>query len=182
MERIHVAIRLALLIALGMIGCSSLYWILYIALPAIAALLISTKSAGRYLAEDGPRLSRALAWLTGAYAYLWLLTDEVPSEPHAAVEVQIETGGTPAAGSALARLLYSLPALLLLAILSIAGSLLWVIGAIAILIRRRTPSAIASFFSLTLQYQLRLAAYHLSLVDRYPSFGEARPSTLSHAA
>ena len=173
MERIHVAIRLVLLIALGTIGCSSLYWFLYLALPALAALLISQDGPGDYLAEDAPRIVRVLRWLAAAYAYLWLLTDAFPgSEKGEAVELRIETGGTPSTGSALLRLLYSVPAVLLLALLSIVGGLLWLVGAVAILARQRLPGAIADYLALTLRYQFRLAAYHLSLVDRYPSLQE----------
>jgi CBS domain-containing protein len=43
MARIHVIIRLALLLAIGAIGCSSFYWLLYLTIPAIAALLIAQK-------------------------------------------------------------------------------------------------------------------------------------------
>jgi hypothetical protein len=174
MERLPVAIRLALMLALGALGLSSLYWLLYLALPAVAALLISQKSGERYLAEDAPREARALAWLASAYAYLWLLTDEFPTggKP-GAVELHVEPCGEPRAASALWRLLYSLPALLVLAVLSMIAGLLWVVAAVVVLVARRTPRFIADFFVLTLRYQFRLAAYHLSMVDRYPSLQEA---------
>jgi hypothetical protein len=174
MERLHVVIRLALLVALGAIGCSSLYWVLYLALPALAALVISQKGGARYLSEDGPTLNRALGWLAGAYAYLWLLTDQFPTtRSGATVKLEIQPVGEPAAPSALLRLIYSIPALALLAILSCVAGLLWVVGAMAILIARRVPASIAGFLALTLAYQFRLIAYHLSLVDRYPSLEPA---------
>jgi len=173
MQRIQVLIRLVLLLALGAIGCSSLYWFLYLALPAIAALLISQKGVERYFAEDAPGIARVLRWLAAAYAYLWLLTDAFPtSEAGAPVELEVETGGTPTVTSALLRLLYSVPAVLLLAVLSLAAAFLWLVGAVAILVRQRIPAAIADFLALTLCYQFRLIAYHLSLVERYPSFDE----------
>jgi hypothetical protein len=182
LDRVHVAVRLALLLALAAIGCSSLYWLLYLSLPALVALLISSKGPERYLAEDGPRLVRALRWLAGAYAYLWLLTDAFPTgDGDAAVQLEVETGGAPTMGSALLRLVYSLPALLLLAILSFAATILWIIGAIAILVTRRLPRAFASFFAVTLQFQFRLAAYHLSLVERYPSLAETPPLPAAHS-
>jgi uncharacterized protein DUF4389 len=171
MERIHVLIRFVLLLSLGAIGCSSLYWLLYLALPALAALLISQKGVERYFAEDAPRIVRILRWLAAAYAYLWLLTDAFPtSEAGDPVELEVDIGGRPTATSALLRLLYSLPALLLLAVLSLAAAVLWLVGAVAILARQRIPEAIADFLALTLCYQFRLIAYHLSLVERYPSF------------
>lgn len=165
-SRIHVLIRLLLLVALGTLGCSSLYWVLYLAAPAAVALLVSQKGSERFLAESAPPFSRALRWLAGAYAYLWLLTDDFPST---GVTLEIEPGGAPTPGSALLRLVYSLPALVLLAILSFAASILWIVAAIWILVAQRTPSGLTDFFALTLRYQFRLVAYHLSLTDRYPS-------------
>jgi hypothetical protein len=182
MDRIHVAIRLVLLIALGAIGVSSLYWVLYLALPAVAALLLSSKGAERYLAEDAPGMVRLLRWLAGAYAYLWLLTDEFPtSASRASVELAVEPGGTPTAASALWRLISSLPALILLAVLSVLAGLVWLIGAIFILARRRLPRVLGNFLSSTLQLQFRLVAYHLSLVDRYPSWEEAPLAAAPHS-
>jgi hypothetical protein len=169
-ERVHVAIRLVLLLALGAIGCSSLYWLLYLLLPALAALLIAGHGAARYLADDAPGAVRALRWLASAYAYLWLLSDAPPLAESSPLE--LEPGGAPTAGSALARLVYSLPALVVLAILSFVAGFAWIIGALAILVRRRQPRAIAAFLALTLRYQFRLIAYHLSLVDRYPSLAD----------
>ncbi|MGZ3441892.1 MAG: DUF4389 domain-containing protein [Polyangia bacterium] len=167
-------IRLLLLAALGTLGCSSLYWLLYLAIPALAALMLSTKGFERYFAEDAPQLTRALRWLAAAYAYLWLLTDAAPtSQESGPVELQIETSGTPTTSSALLRLFTSIPSLLLLAILSFAAGVLWVIGAIVILIRARPSAGIADYMALTLRYQFRLVAYHLSLVDRYPSLESA---------
>lgn len=174
LQRIHVLIRLVLLVALGALGGSSLYWLLYLALPAAVALAVSQAGSERYLAESGPRIARLLRWLAGAYAYLWLLTDAVPStEPNeerpSPVALEIEFGGAPTVGSALLRIVYSLPALILLSILSFAATILWIVAAIWILVAQRTPAGLADFFALTLRYQFRLIAYHLSLVDRYPS-------------
>lgn len=175
-QRIHVLIRLVLLIAIGTLGWSSLYWMLYLALPALVALRLATLG-GRFLVEDGPRLSRALNWLAQAYAYLWMLTDTFPTgDADAPAELVVETGGTPTMRSALLRLVYSIPAVLLLAILSFAASVLWVIAALFVLVSGRLPAAIADFMALTLRYQFRFLAYHLSLVDRYPSL-ESPPAT-----
>jgi hypothetical protein len=180
MARVHVVIRLALLLALGALGLSSLYWLLYLVLPAIAALVLSQRGAQRYLSEDGPPIVRVLRWLAGAYAYLWLLTDAFPtSEAGGAVDLEVDVGGSPTPSSALLRLLNSLPALLILVLLSLAAGIIWLIGAIVILIRKRMPAALANFLALTLRYQFRLAAFHLSLVDRYPSFEE---ESSQHAA
>lgn len=174
MGRVHVGIRLTLLVALGAVGCSSLYWVVYLALPAMAALLIAQKGGPRYLAEDAPAIVPVLRWLARAYAYLWLLTDAPPnSRVGGAVELDVAPGGEPTASSALLRLVYSLPALLLLAVLSFVAWLLWIVGAVVVLVSERMPAFIADFLAATLRFQFRLIAYHLSLDDRYPSFEEA---------
>jgi hypothetical protein len=175
LQRVHVLIRLVLLVALGMLGWSSLYWLLYLSLPALAAMLIASAGGERYLAEDAPRFSRALHWLAAAYAYLWMLTDALPDR-EGSVELTIASGGEPTAGSALSRLVTSLPALLLLALLSFAASVLWLVQAIVVLVRARPSTSLADFLELTLRYQFRLAAWHLSLVDRYPSLESAAAS------
>ncbi len=183
LSRIHVVIRVVLLAALGTLGCSSLYWLLYLAAPAAVALVVSQRGSERFLAESAPPIVRALRWLAGAYAYLWLFTDEFPSTepapgaPAPRVALEIDAGGVPTPGSALLRLLYSLPALLLLALLSFAATFLWVVAAIWILVAQRAPAGLADFFALTLRYQFRLVAYHLSLTDRYPSLVSASSYT-----
>jgi hypothetical protein len=182
--RIHVLIRLALLAAVGTLGCSSVYWMLYIALPAIVALFIATKGGPRYLSEDAPAIVGILRWFAAAYGYLWLLTDAFPpGEGARDVELQVETGGSPSAASALLRLVSSLPALALLAVMSIAAGLVWVGGAVAILVSEQVPPALTDFLAMTLRYQFRLLAYHLSLVDRYPALdAPARQLPRSDAA
>jgi hypothetical protein len=173
MDRAQVVIRLMLLFALGAVGCSSVYWVLYLALPPLAAMRISQTTAERYLADDGPRIARALEWLARAYAYLWLLTDVLPSNDHeGVVNLDVNPSGTPTANTALVRLVTSLPALLILGVLSVVAGLLWPIGAIFVLVGRRLPGVLFDFFLLTLRGQFRCIAYHLSLVDRYPSFEE----------
>ena len=171
--RIHVLTRLALLVALGAIGCSSIYWILYLLLPTLAALLILKKAGPGYLADDGPRIVHVLRWLAAGYAYLWMLTDVLPTTQGGPVDLRIDVGGRPTAGRALLRWLYSLPALALLLLLSLVAGLLWIVGAISILAVARLPALVADFQALTLRLQFRLIAYHLSLVDRYPSLESA---------
>ena len=172
-RRIEVVIRLVLLVALGTIGCSSIYWLLYLALPALAAVVITQKGGERFLAEEGPRVVRVLRWFASAYGYLWLLSDVLPTADGSPVDLQIEVGGRPTATSALLRLIYSLPVLILVVVLSLAGGFLWLIGAAYALVKQRMPGAIADFLALTLRVQFRLLAYHLSLVERYPSLEDA---------
>jgi hypothetical protein len=169
--RSHVLIRLVLLLALTAVGVSSVYWCLYLALPALVALVVAKKGGVGYLAEDTPRVVRALRWIATTYAYLWFLSDELAFAEGSLVDLRIETEGSPTVGSSLSRLVYGLPALLLVGVLSVAGALVWIVAAVVALVTERMPAALADFLALTLRLQLRFAAYHLSLVDRYPSFG-----------
>jgi hypothetical protein len=63
MSRAHLVIRLAFLTSLGALGWSSLYWVAYLALPALAAAFISQRGAEGFLRDDAPRIERALRWL-----------------------------------------------------------------------------------------------------------------------
>jgi hypothetical protein len=184
MSRAHVVVRIVLLLMVATVGCSSLYWLLYLALPAMAAVFISRDGADGYFTKDAPGAVRVLRLAAAIYAYLWLLTDDVPSaDGDGAVELTVDVGGHPTVSSALQRLLTSLPALLLLALLSIVAAVLWVLGALAILATGRVPTAIADFITMKLAYQCRLIAYHLSLVDAYPSLADvpARHDPRPHA-
>jgi len=173
-DRVQVIVRLAVLVALGAIGCSSLYWVLYLALPAGAALMVSRDGGQQYLSKDTPGVVRVLRWLAGAYAYLWLLTDAVPTtEAGGPVDLTVEVGGNPTANSAMFRLVTSLPALLLLAILSMAAMVLWIVAAVFVLATERVPAGIRDFIGMKLRYQFRLVAYLLSLVDAYPVLAES---------
>lgn len=182
-DRVHVLIRLALLAAIATVGCSSAYWLLYLALPPATALVIGQHGPARYLADDAPRAVRILRWVAAAYAYAWLLTDAYPTgaaEGAGAVVFEVDAGGSPTPGSALLRIVYSLPALLLLAILSMAAGFLWVFGAAAILVTRHLPPGVRDFLTLTLRFQFQLFAYHLSLVKRYPSLERSMTGGVAH--
>ena len=168
-ERVQVLVRLLLLLAIGALGCSAIYWALYLALPALAAMLLLRKGSERYLAEDAPRIVRVLRWFASAYGYLWLLTDVLPTSEGGPIDLRIEPRGRPTPGSALLRAITSLPALLLLGLLSVVGAVVWIVGAATALAVERIPDFVSRVQALVLRLQFRLVAYHLSLVDVYPS-------------
>ena len=62
MDRTQVVVRLVFLAVLGTIGWSSLYWLLYLGVPALVAVRIS-QSVRPCLSEDGPRIVGILRWL-----------------------------------------------------------------------------------------------------------------------
>jgi Domain of unknown function (DUF4389) len=172
-ERIHVAVRLVVLMALGAAGWSSVYWVLFLALPLLVAIRLSQKGGSAYLAEAGPGTIRVLRWFASAYAYLWLLTDVPPSsEAGGPVELKVDSGGLPTAGTAVLRIVTTLPAMVLWILLSVVAGFFWVVGAVIVLWTRRLPVALADFLAMTLRFQFRLVAYHLSLVAQYPSLEE----------
>jgi hypothetical protein len=113
---------------------------------------------------------RVLRWFASAYGNLWLLTNDLPTSEGSHVDLQIAIEGSPTVASSLLRILTSLPALLLLAVLSLAAALVWLVAAAFVLATERMPAALADFLSLVLRVQFRMIAYHLSLVERYPSF------------
>jgi hypothetical protein len=171
--RLHVVLRVILLVALGALGLSRFSWLVYLALPALAAILVLQKGGDGFRADVTPRAVAALRWVAGAYAYLWLLTDTLPTTAPGPVDVRIDALATPTATSALLRLLSSIPALILVALLSVIGGLCWLAGTVCILVATKLPGFLADFLALLLRVQVRFLAYHLSLVDAYPSISEA---------
>ncbi len=112
-----------------------------------------------------------LRWLIAFYAYLAFLTDRFPSErPEEIVRFEVKTEGTPTVGSALLRLIYSIPSAFVLAIIGIASAVIWLIAAVMILIQERYPEGLYNFQCGVLRWEARLLGYHASLVDRYPPF------------
>ena len=180
--RAEVAIRVVLVVALGIVTWSAISWILYLALPALVALVLLRKGPDTFRTQDAPRVIRVLSWLAGAEAYLAFLTNELPSTAGGTVRLQVNVTATPTASGALVRLVSSLPALLLVAVLSAVSSLVWVVAAIVALATERTPRIVGDLFLVVLRLKYRLVAYHLSLVDRYPSLAEGgQGAGLDHA-
>src|SRR4051812_33734469 len=93
--RVEVAIRVVLVVALGLLGWSSIYWLVYLALPAVVALYLVQKGPETYLGSDAPRVVRALRWLTSAYAYLFFLSDVLPTAEGNPAELHVSIEGRP---------------------------------------------------------------------------------------
>src|SRR5215470_7603961 len=81
-DRIQLLLRIAFAIVVGWFGITAgwLVFLLYVSLPVIAAIAISSMGGARYLAELGPRLWNVLAWLLRLAAYMALLTDRFPTD------------------------------------------------------------------------------------------------------
>ena len=182
-ERMQLLVRLAITVALAWLGITLgwLWCVLFLVLPIVAAIVVSAKSAEHYTQDTGGKLLPALAWLLELSAYLLLVTDRVPiDERH--VHIELRTTGHPSVGSALARLITSIPSAFVLCIVGFASCVLWAIALFSILFRARVPASILEFQTGYLRWQARLAAYHASLVEEYPpfSFGD-RTSNLPTA-
>jgi hypothetical protein len=173
-DRTQVLIRFAILLVVGSAGWSSLFWLLYLGLPVVAALLVSQKGSERYVSEDAPQIARGLEWVAAAYAYLSLLTDAFPVSPvRGAVETRIEPDGAPTTESALLRILTSVPAAIFVALLNVIAVPCWLVGALAILFAGRLPASIGRLLEHVVRYRLRFFAWHLSIVEEYPRFDHA---------
>jgi hypothetical protein len=83
----------------------------------------------------------------------------------------VTPSGSPSVATALARLVLSLPELLVLAILWWLGTVVWLIAAIAVLISRRVPAFAWRYQFFVLGLHAQMLVYHASLTDRYPPVG-----------
>jgi hypothetical protein len=123
-RRVHVFLRLAMLVIVGWI--SHPLGLLWLGIPVVAAIRISQKGGRRYVDEDGPTVTRVLGWILGVVAYLALLADRLPGGNGDPVRLEIERSGSPTVGSALLRIIYAIPSLIVLAIFSVIGAIVWV--------------------------------------------------------
>jgi len=172
-ERPHVFLRILVAVILSILG-GALGWIfglVYLVLPVVAAIFVSQKGGEGYLREDGPRVTGWLRWIVAFYAYLGILTDRFPSEkPEEIVRFDVQTGGTPTVGSALLRLIYSIPSAFVLSVVSIVSAVIWLIAAVMVLVQESYPEGLFNFQRGILRWEARLLGYHASLVEQYPPF------------
>jgi hypothetical protein len=171
-DRVQLLLRLALALALGWVGITAgwLACLLYLALPVIAALAISSGDAERFHRDFAPRLWRVLRWLVQFSAYMMLLVDRFPTGDDDLVHVDVRYTGRPTLGAALARLVTTIPSALVLGVLGCVSGVLWLIAALLVLLDSPMPSWLLGFQRGTLRWMVRALAYHAALVDQYPPF------------
>lgn len=167
-QRAHVFLRIALFVVIGWLGHP--WGLLWLGLPVVASILVSQKGGQRYLDQTGPTLTRALNWLLDLVAYLALLTDELPGQGEHPVRLRVERSGSPTVGSALLRILYAIPSLIVLAILSLVGAVVWLLALVVVLVAERNPEGLWRFLLALVRWEAWLLAYLASLVDEYPPF------------
>jgi Domain of unknown function (DUF4389) len=112
----------------------------------------------------------ALNWILDLVAYLALLTDELPGQGEHPVRFEVDRSGKPTVGSALLRVLYAIPSLIVLAILTFVGAIVWVLAIVLVLINERYPDSLWRFLRGLVRWEANLLTYLASLVDRYPPF------------
>jgi hypothetical protein len=168
-DRTHVVIRVLILVILGAIGIGG--GVLYLAIPVLAAILISQKGPAGFLAESESTMTRWLRYIVGFLAYLSLLTDKLPNEESTdSFRFEVRPSGNPTAGNALMRIILAIPSALVLCLLSIVGVILGRIAAVMILMQESYPAAIYDFLRGLMRWEARLLAYLASLVEEYPPF------------
>jgi hypothetical protein len=179
-ERPQLFLRILIAIILWVLA-SIVGWVLYLGFPVLAAIFVSQKGPEKYLEEDGPRMTEWLRWVVAIFAYLLILTDRFPTEkPEEIVRFEVKTSGSPTVGSALLRLIYSIPSALVLGILGIVSGVILIIAAVMVLIQENYPDGLYDFQRGVLRWEARLLGYHASLVDQYPPFAldtGAEPAT-----
>lgn len=185
--RLQLLVRVIAFCALGVLGLTfgTVFLFAYLALPAFAA---SRLAAGRdpaaYLAEDGPRVMKALTWFAAFSAWGALIAEQLPGRSASeVVAIEVDAGAKPDPRIAILRVFAGLPSALVLAFLCMIGVLVWMWAAITILVAERVgPHAYGYLVGLQ-RWSVRLLAYQASLVDEYPpfSFAEAPAPVLPHA-
>lgn len=169
-DRVQVVLRVVIIWLAALIGIP--FWlILYLGFPVLAAVLISQKDGARYLTEDGPRVIGWLRAVVAVIAYLWILTDRLPGASESPVRFEVESAGTPTAGSALLRILTAIPSAFVLALLMFVSTIIWVIAAVWVLVAETYPESLYGFQRGIVRWAARLLAYLASLIDSYPPFG-----------
>jgi hypothetical protein len=167
-DRSHVFLRIAVLIVIGWIVQP--VGLLWLGLPVVAAILISQKGGERYLSEDGPTVTRALHWIVDVVAYIALLTDRLPSRDEHTVRFEVERSGSPTRRSALLRIVYAIPSVIVLAIVTWVGTIVWFFAMVLVFFNGTYPESWWNFLRRIVGWEARLIAYLASLVDEYPPF------------
>jgi hypothetical protein len=115
-------------------------------------------------------LTRVLGWILAVVAYLALLTDDLPGRDEYGVRFEVERSGSPTVGSALLRILYSIPSLIVLVILVFVGAFVWLLALVLVLFDERYPGSLWRFLCGIVRWEACVLAYLASLTDRYPPF------------
>jgi hypothetical protein len=171
-RRAHVLLRGLVLIAVSLLAMFAwLVALVYVAIPIVTAAFVSSDGREAFREHNAPRLRRALHWIVSFDSYFTLLTDRMPNaSPDEVAKFEVEFTGQPTTGSALLRLVTSIPSGLVLLVLSAVATLTGIVAGASILLTERYPDGLYRFHLGVVRWFARLLAYHASLVDEYPPF------------
>lgn len=168
-DKTQVVIRLVIVIILSILSIP--IGLVYLAVPAAGAILISQHGAEQYLAQAETNITKWLRLIIRLYAYIGLLTDTMPSdEAGHPVRFGVTPTAAPTAGGTLLRIILAIPHAIVLGLLGIVGGILMVIAAIMILVQQTYPEGIFNFLRGYVRWNARVLAYMAGLVDEYPPF------------
>ena len=168
-DRVQLLLRVGISVVMAIVGVTTawLVGLMFVALPVIAAVAISVEGTDGYHAKVAPKVWSVLAWLLALSAYMSILVDRFPTEERG-IKAAIRFTGRPTVGSALVRLLTSIPSGFVLSLLWCVSGLLCFIAVLFVLVTTSVPSSLLAFQRGVLRWNARLVAYHASLVDDYP--------------
>lgn len=165
-DRVQLLLRLVLLAFLGIAGWSGgwTFLLLYLGLPLLAAIVIASGGPDAYRQRTAPVVIRFLRWFVGIHAYVEMISDRFPTrEDELVVRFDVDASAPPSAGAALWPLLRSLPAAIVLALLSLVSGLLWIASAVTILVDRTVPESFVRFQRGMLRMFAELLLHHASV-------------------
>jgi hypothetical protein len=140
-------------------------------LPITTAVLVREEGADEFLVDDARRVTELLRWIIGIYSYFAFLTDHLSfDDPHESVRFEVEPNGRPTPRSALARIVKTMPSVIVFAIVGIGAFAVWLAANLLILVTGNYPRPLYAYQRAVNRWQARLFSYHTSLVDDYPPF------------
>lgn len=171
-DRIQLLLRVAVVVALGLLH-TSIAWIFfafYVGLPIAAAIAIQRYGASDYPTRAGRTVLRVLSYWNAFFAYLLFVTDRFPATAQdlARVRLDVDAAGTTTFDQALFRLLTSVPAFVVIALLGWVAVPVSLLAGVSVLLTEKVPSFASRFLRFYVDLQARSLAYHASLVDQHP--------------
>lgn len=140
-----------------------------LAVPVLAAMLISQKGGEQYLAEAEQGPISWLRYVMGFFSWMSFASGKFPAQQDV-VDLQVQPSGTPTAGSALLRIILVIPLAIALLCSGIIFMYCWTVAAVSILVKGTNPEWAAKAIRGYLRATARVLAYAASLVDEYPPF------------
>jgi len=176
-SRLQLLVRLIAFVALGTLGVSfsAIFCFAYLVLPAYAASRLST-APDRYVREDGPRVLSVLRWFAAISAWTGLVVDQLPARsPGETIRLEVEATAPATAGAVLFRVITGLPSAIVLGLLGWIGLLVWMWGALTILLGGRIGEGALGYLTGLQRWSVRLLTYQAGLANDYPPFSFDEP-------